>query len=280
MVIYGIKCIITNKYYIGLTNSFYVRKRTHLQHLTRDNHHSSKLQRAWNKYGSENFTFEILKKVKDENIFELEIEYIKKFNSFKNGYNCTIGGEGLHGRFGINHHHSRYYFIYDINGNYLTKRLTIKKIEQYTGKSVRFGKKEFVISNNFVITKKNYGKKFIGHHKILKYDFNNILVDSFLSTKYITDYEIKNIYLSSRLNKTIDGFKWVIKKSENVITQHKSLEKSIKMLNMNGELLKIFDSLTLAYDFINVPVNGNVTKCLKGKQHSAYGYKWIYVTKE
>ena len=59
------------------------------------------LQDAVKKYGIEHFTFEILIICFDEDRFNIEIEYIKKYNSMApNGYNLTKGGEGggFHGK--------------------------------------------------------------------------------------------------------------------------------------------------------------------------------------
>ena len=56
--------------------------------------------RAIRKYGIENFKYEILYSIDDtlENVKnklnEKEEYYIRKFNTYKNGYNCSYGGEG------------------------------------------------------------------------------------------------------------------------------------------------------------------------------------------
>lgn len=55
-----------------------------------------KLYRAIEKYGWDNFTKEVLDfyNLTQIELDELEIKYIKEFDSFNNGYNCTIGGLG------------------------------------------------------------------------------------------------------------------------------------------------------------------------------------------
>lgn len=94
--IYHITNNINNKCYIGQTLNYQNRKTTHLRNLRQGKHHSSKLQRAWDKYGEENFsfTFREVEIEKVEDLYYLEIEEIKKFDSYFNGYNMTIGGEG------------------------------------------------------------------------------------------------------------------------------------------------------------------------------------------
>lgn len=53
------------------------------------------LSQVFRQYGVDNFTFEILQVENDsEKRKELEKYYIKYYDSYENGYNCTIGGDG------------------------------------------------------------------------------------------------------------------------------------------------------------------------------------------
>jgi len=61
--IYKITNIINNKIYIGSTNCLLRRKKEHFRHLKSNYHYNRKLQNAFNKYGIENFKFEILEEV-------------------------------------------------------------------------------------------------------------------------------------------------------------------------------------------------------------------------
>lgn len=275
MIIYKIHCLINNKLYIGLCKNFYIRKRTHLRHLRCNNHHSSKLQRAWNKYGEENFIFEIIEKDIDPNyILKTEIDYIKKYNSFKDGYNCTPGGEGVVGRFGKYHHNSKYYYLYNLNGEYVTKKLMIKGVIEYTKKQFRIGKRNFCICGDYVVSNKYMGKIFTKHHKLFKYDDKNNLIKSYISTSYVNDTPINEIYESVRNNKVINGFIWKTNVTDNQKNQFNSYKIKIDMFDKNDMYIRTFDSLTEVFDFLKIPVNGNISKCLKNKQKTAYGFIW------
>ena len=85
-----------NKKYIGKTTNFEQRKQQHLSELRKGTHHSHKLQRAYNKYGEDNFIWEKFEiEVKDEQELSLkEIQAISYFNSYEDGYNETYGGDG------------------------------------------------------------------------------------------------------------------------------------------------------------------------------------------
>lgn len=90
--VYGIINILTSKKYIGSTSNFARRKSEHLSQLRKNKHHSQHLQRAWNKYGEENFRFVILEKLKKEdNCYDIEQLYLDKYKPYlnKNGYNCS-----------------------------------------------------------------------------------------------------------------------------------------------------------------------------------------------
>jgi group I intron endonuclease len=58
--IYRIKNIANNHCYIGQSVNICKRRRTHFEYLQKNKHHSPYLQRAYNKYGKENFEFDIL----------------------------------------------------------------------------------------------------------------------------------------------------------------------------------------------------------------------------
>lgn len=58
--IYKITNIVNNKIYIGSTEDFYTRIKIHLYLLKNNQHTNNHLQSAWNKYGKENFKFEII----------------------------------------------------------------------------------------------------------------------------------------------------------------------------------------------------------------------------
>lgn len=82
--------------YIGKTINLDQRKNKHFSQLKANSHINKKLQSAWNKYGEENFdfTYETFEIESNEELNILEKLYIRKFNSFENGYNLTEGGDG------------------------------------------------------------------------------------------------------------------------------------------------------------------------------------------
>ena len=94
--IYFIINKITGERYVGQTTNFVRRKNEHLSQLKNKTHINKKLQNAWNKYGENNFIVEKIQydNISKEELNNEEIKYIKQYDSYNNGYNLTIGGDG------------------------------------------------------------------------------------------------------------------------------------------------------------------------------------------
>lgn len=92
--IYKIENKINNKVYIGLTNNISRRRARHFTDLRCHRHDNSFLQKEFDIYGEDNFIFsvEFEGEVTPEVIGEKEKEYIKKYDSYRNGYNQNEGG--------------------------------------------------------------------------------------------------------------------------------------------------------------------------------------------
>lgn len=78
--IYRIRNIKNGKCYIGSSVDVYRRWGSHKSLLRRGKHHSVHLQNAWNKYGEEFFTFEILTLCPKNKTEEFEQFYLDGFN--------------------------------------------------------------------------------------------------------------------------------------------------------------------------------------------------------
>ena len=79
-LIYKIKNLINNDFYIGSTQNLVKRYYTHLNHIRTNKNTCVKLIRAVNKYGEENFSFEIIEKCNVDNLLEREQYYLDSLN--------------------------------------------------------------------------------------------------------------------------------------------------------------------------------------------------------
>lgn len=80
------------KVYIGKSKDFDSRK---IKHSYSTRYYNTKLTNAINKYGFDSIKWEIIFETEDINIInQKEIEFISKYDSIKNGYNTSTGGDG------------------------------------------------------------------------------------------------------------------------------------------------------------------------------------------
>ena len=92
--IYKITNTKNNSLYIGCTiNTLKHRFEEHCYRCLKTNI-NTKLCNSIRKYGVEKFTIELIDECSLEKIYEREVELIKEYNSFENGLNSTLGGEG------------------------------------------------------------------------------------------------------------------------------------------------------------------------------------------
>lgn len=135
--IYQIKNIVNNHIYIGSAANINSRFSTHKSSLNQNRHHSIYLQRAWMKYGSLNFKFELIEECSIEQLIVREQYYIDlnnpEYNICKVAGSC-LGTKGtkeannkksknhaMKGKFGKDNPSSIPIYQYDLNGTFIKK---------------------------------------------------------------------------------------------------------------------------------------------------------------
>lgn len=94
--IYMVVNLINDKKYIGQSKNIKKRFQSHhlIDYKNENNcNYNTKFYQAIRKYGIDNFEVVILKLCEEKELDDLEIKYIKEFDTFKNGYNSTEGGQ-------------------------------------------------------------------------------------------------------------------------------------------------------------------------------------------
>lgn len=146
----------SGKSYIGQTTDELKRKRQHKQaaYNEKDKSYNYKFHTAIRKYGFDSFKYEILYTIFCNTLEELinilnekEIYYIGLYDSYRNGYNMTIGGNQLHGElhpsYGthLSEEHKeklkdsvrKQVSQYDLEGNYIATYKSAADGEKITG---------------------------------------------------------------------------------------------------------------------------------------------------
>lgn len=187
-IIYGWYCIPTDKYYVGQTINEEGRFKAHIYNaITRkDNSH---FYNAIRKYGLENFIYCVLEEnILRENLNMKEQEWIEYYDSYYNGYNMTLGGDGVR-RLVIseetrrklsNSHKGRDVWNKGKHGIY--SKETIKRMsESSKGKHQSYETKK-KISNGLKGRPSPFkGKTSPKRKKVLKYDLNGNFIKEYTS---------------------------------------------------------------------------------------------------
>src|SRR5487761_2195563 len=85
--IYAIVNTTSGKWYVGQTQNFHARWRTHYNDLIRRRHHARHLQRSWNIHSADAFVFRILEDVPDLNQLDAREQYWIDSRPRKERYN-------------------------------------------------------------------------------------------------------------------------------------------------------------------------------------------------
>lgn len=95
--IYKITNKVNGNSYIGLSTDIERRWKDHKNEYNWKREFNKTLYQAFQKYGLENFTFEVLEECSPIELSEKEKYYINLYDTYKNGYNNTTGGENNKG---------------------------------------------------------------------------------------------------------------------------------------------------------------------------------------
>lgn len=196
--IYKITNSINNKVYIGKTEKENPNDRfkQHLCDSGKIYKNIRPLYSAIKKYGKHNFNFEILEET--ENASDREKFYIDFYNSYKNGYNATIGGDGrqyiTNQKEIIEYFNSNNFLLIDVANHFNIHPQTLK-----------------TILDKFKIDYNKFGRRKLKVYKFLK---DGTFVESFNDCRSAA-ISIGNIKLNSHISeccknkrKTASGFIW------------------------------------------------------------------------
>lgn len=154
--VYTITNLVNGKIYVGSTiRDFQVRKRDHDRKLKKNIHPNKHLQSAFNKYGINNFKFEILEECEKQFCLSTEQHWINMLYSCnkKHGYNklsIVINNPGFNQKEEVKlkmkeiaknrivseelkFKRSRPIYQYDINGNLINEFKSVKEAIEKTG---------------------------------------------------------------------------------------------------------------------------------------------------
>jgi len=170
--VYKIENIMNSKVYIGYT-SLSINERLHKHYTNALYGKKSKLYESIRKNGISNFKLsQLFSSDSKEEALKMEIFFIEKYDSFKNGYNMTLGGDGGDCTMYMNHDQLKEYRkkLSSCNVGYNNNTFS-----GYTDDEiVDFGVKCYLDNNNWVQSHwlENYCSKFNIPKSYSKFRFN------------------------------------------------------------------------------------------------------------
>lgn len=264
---------ITNK-----TNGHSYIGQTHYSVLQRFNEHwrdskrcDYKFSRALRKYGKDGFDICVIEEIPDEELNSREQYWIQYYDTFNNGYNSTLGGDGISlidrdaiicsWESGLN--------IKSISDSLHICKTTIQNYlhdyEQYSNTdSVRRGKKNQM-------------------REVLQYDLNGNYVCSYESiADAAKQCNVDRSLISACCRKkrwSGAGYQWRYANDtapDNYIHEQK-IQRPVRQYDLHGVMLNEYESITLAYEKTQIH-QSSISACCSGKRHTAGGFKWEYVS--
>lgn len=206
--IYKITNIINNKIYIGKTLATVEKRwKEHLSTYQKETENHRPLYSAMKKYGIDNFLIDTIEECDVDQLSARERYWIEFYQSFKHGYNATLGGDG------------KPYIDYEL------VKITYKKLQNITDTAKKLGiSRESVSRILSVLNEQKLSGQEVNRIKngkpVNQYDINGNYIQTFPSIKSAAisigaiksnkdrgaASHIRNVCIGKR--KTAYGYKW------------------------------------------------------------------------
>lgn len=274
--IYVIENDINNKLYVGKTvttllNRWYHHKSAYLKE---DWH----LYRAMRKYGFEHFQMKELEQCDDSIIDEREQYWIDKLDTYNNGYNMTIGGEG---RTSLD----RKAIIQMWNDGY-----SALQIANELGNGWSCSIIDILKQNNLYDAEEIKRRKILDiakkqSKKIIQYNEKAEIIGIFNSKKEAeekTGINCKNISTALTAHTGAGGFLWRYEGEAPPVPRKIKTQKKrkVEQIDLNtGETIAIYNSAKQAAQVLKAD-SSCISKVCRGIRNKHHGYGWRYVEEE
>ena len=276
--VYSIKSP-SNKRYIGITKRNPKKRfREHIRH-SMNGVYRRKFYKAIRHYGEENMKMDILEEVTStdeyglmEKLFELENKYIIKFDTFFNGYNGTLGGEGTVGLSGeLNPFFGKKHGIDTLER--LSKLAKQRKHSDETKRKISESSKGRKHSKESIKLMKEQKAKEVGRSVICLDTKETFRTITDCSNRFnIARSDIRKVCEGKRI--TAHGMKFRFLKDGKVVEIIEPENKRAKRIKC-VQTGKSYESIQACCDDLGVR-HQHVSAILRGRQKTTKGYSFIY----
>lgn len=296
--IYKIENSVNGHLYIGKTNNPRRRWNEHI----REHSTCTILKKAFKKYGIKNFKMTILLEIKASSIENLntmlnalESLYIKKYNTLKNGYNATSGGEGI-----CNYKMSettKRKISNALKGRILSeerrKQCSLANKGKHPSKEV-CEKIRLALLNRDKSIYKKIGLKLRGRKRdkdiiakgaikrrkpVLQYTLDGKFIQEYEGSSFIPNMSSTNIVLCCKgKTNSAYGYIWRYKNNNFPIDLNAPTHQSNKQVvqyTLDNQYIATFKSIAQASRQTGIYASA-ISNCLNKKSKSAGKFKWIF----
>lgn len=289
--VYKIENKVNSKVYIGLSKHIKQRWWEHKNALNKNKHANLHLQSSWNKYGENNFSFEVLEKCQEKLLSEREIYWIEYYKSYdrKFGYNETLGGEGYNTIHKVIQFDLFGNIINKFNNAYDAERLTrcdATAIYQCCNMNIKNPQKYIWLYEEDYNRDKNIINVFLSKI-VLQYDSDGNFIREWETPQHVkNEIGINPSQCLNHRSLTCNGYIFIYKNDNSVIINKEYFDnikrvlkestytKPILQYSLNGILINRYGKTTDVRK--NGYHNGSVIKCCNNKKDTYKGYIWVY----
>lgn len=271
--IYKITNVVNGKVYIGQTRrTIRVRFSDHITKAVDKGScsYNTHLGRAIRKYGTDAFTVEEVEQCGDEALNDRETFWIQHYDSVRNGYNMTYGGEGsvIHDYREMLDEWNKGSTISEIVEMFKSTYRCVSSALQAQGVT----SEEIKRRGYRATTAKN-------SYPVYQYDLNGIFVAEYPSLKCAMECCNKSVsYAIDHPDRTACGYLWSRKRSDCIEPFHKACKqnKQTHQYTIDGKYIKSYESAKEASE-INGISKSHLCSVCKGRLRSTGGYRWSYI---
>ena len=270
--VYIITCIPTKKCIIGETGNVRKRINYHIQNLEGNRHENPYLQKAWNKYGYDNFSFDVLEYCEFSECKIKEDYYCKLYDSHNSvkGFNLRPTGKELKNKFSEEHKEKI--------------KQALKNSEKFknrdSGKGMRG--KHHSLESKIKISKSNKGKTHTEKTKLLlsKINRGRKRTISSINKCIVSRKNNNNPWHSDVTKEKMSKASLNKSKSKNHIEKMKlSRYKPIIQYDLQGNFIKEWLGASQVRDELGYN-QSNITRVCNGFRETHKNYIWKYKKKE
>lgn len=252
--------------------------------------------RAISKYGFENFSYEILGEYPVEKLDEMEIYFIKYYNTMApNGYNATEGGKNAWKERSEVRRHKIYQ--YDLDGNFIREWACGKDAEKTLGltslhaccRGVNRKSGDWQWSYEYVDHMDKYIPpdyslyNWVDYPKIYKYSVDGDFIEIIDDIHIFPDISFRRsiIECCRGIRVQTDNFIWLFeedvsdKNIKTAVDKYYTKYRYVNQYDLNGKYIRTFESAKEAANYYGCCKEA-INHACSGITRKAVGYQWKY----